>query len=154
MEELARMQMMQDFEISNVDALVIFLSDLPCYTATVASDPLSLSTDQQDPETPPARQRRQTNSTFNALRTFLLHTSQHLLSSEFLQHLNEIKVTTEELQAHGIHVNMLNGQAALRHEEHSVKYSKRMETETVAKEDCVFYVPLGAVEMSVSFFRC
>jgi hypothetical protein len=108
---------------------------------------------QQDPETPPARQRRQTNSTFNALRTFLLHTSQHLLSSEFLQRLDEIKVTTEELQAHGIHVNVLNGQAALEHKEHSVKYSKMMETGTIAKGDCVFYVPLGAVEMSVSFFN-
>ena len=156
MEELARMQMMQDFEISNVDALVIFLSDLPCYTATVASDPLSLAMDQEDPETPPARQRRQTNSTFNALRTFLLHTSQHLLSSEFLQRLDEINVTTEELEAHGIHIPcayMLNGQAALGHKERSVKYSKMMETETIAKADCVFNVPLGAVEMSVSFFH-
>ena len=62
-------------------------------------------------------------------------------------------MTTEELQAHGTRINVLNRRGALRRKVHSVKYSKMRETETVAKVDRVLHVPLGTVKMSVGFFH-
>jgi len=156
MEEPARIRMVQDFEISYVDALVIFLSELAfnAESHTAVSDTLSLSIDQQDCETPLVQEKRQRNRRFDALRTFLLCTCESLLSSEFVHHLDEINVTTEELEAHGININVLNGKAARGQKEHIVGYPERNKSETAAAEDRILHTTLGAIEMSVRFFLC
>jgi hypothetical protein len=126
LEALARLTMLRKFEITHVDALFLAVVDLPWPKSGAFIDntrvPSSRRAEGEANEgfgkdgfggeglgdfmplnTPPRqRNRKQHNPVYEALCSLLLDTCENLLSTQILQHLDELNVTAEQLQERGI----------------------------------------------------
>jgi hypothetical protein len=139
LEALARLTMLRKFEITHVDALVLAVVDLPWPKSGAVIDNTRLPSSSRVEgeanegfgedgfgggglgdfpflDTPPRqRNRKQHNPVYEALCSLLLETCENLLSTQILQHLDELNVTGQQLQERGIDMKTLIDSAQGRH---------------------------------------
>jgi predicted outer membrane repeat protein len=144
LEALARLTMLRKFEITHVDALVLAVVDLPWPKSGAFIDntfidntrlPNSSRVDGEANEVfgedgfgggglgdfpsldtlPRQRNRKQHNPVYEALCSLLLETCENLLSTQILQHLDELNVTGQQLQERGIDMKTLIDSAQGQH---------------------------------------
>jgi predicted outer membrane repeat protein len=117
LEALARLSMLENFETSHVDALALAVIDQfdveVILSSTTSEEDNFLAGNGLDLESPPKRKRRPHNAVYEALCSLLLDTCEVLLSTQILQHLDELNVTIEQLQTRNIDVQTLIGSAKL-----------------------------------------